>query len=105
MHPPRFGVSPGERQGDDMFEVPQALEKFIASLELTDAQADRVNHQHIELREKLRKQLSPSEPEFLSGSYSRNTAIRPLNDIDIFVVLPTSSEGPHAVLLRVRDAL
>lgn len=105
-----------------MWSVAEALERFIQSLELTKAQQDEVSRQHTMVREELRQRLK-SKTDFLSGSYSRNTAIRPLHDIDLFVVLVTaaapppppkldplfkqSAQGltPDAVLKLVRQAL
>ncbi len=99
--------------GAGMWSVREALEKFIQSLELTQKQRDAVSRQHIMVRECLRQRLK-SKMDFLSGSYSRHTAIRPLHDIDIFVVLgdagstPSASQrGPaaDAALKQVRQAL
>jgi hypothetical protein len=98
-----------------MWSVREGLEKFIQSLELTPGQREEVSRQHTMVRECLRERLR-TETDFLSGSYSRNTAIRPLHDIDIFVVLgqaasspATSSSGrglmPDAALKQVRQAL
>jgi hypothetical protein len=91
-----------------MGSVGEALEKFIQSLELTERQRDEVSRQHTMVREELRKRLK-QKTDFLSGSYSRHTAIRPLHDIDIFVVLgdvaATPSETPDEALKRVRQAL
>lgn len=91
-----------------MGSVGEALEKFIQSLELTEKQRNEVSRQHIMVREELRQRLK-QKTDFLSGSYSRHTAIRPLHDIDIFVVLgdvsSTPSETPDSALKRVRLAL
>jgi SMODS domain-containing protein len=91
-----------------MGSVGEALEKFIQSLELTERQRDEVSRQHTMVREELRKRLR-QKTDFLSGSYSRHTAIRPLHDIDIFVVLGDVSsmpaENPDMALKRVRQAL
>jgi len=73
-----------------MWSVVEALERFIQSLELTETQREEVSRQHTLVREELRRRLR-SKTDFLSGSYSRNTVIRPLHDIDLFVVL-----GPEA---------
>ncbi len=89
-----------------MWSVREGLEKFIQSLELTPGQREEVNGQHTRLRECLRQRLGTTD--FLSGSYSRNTAIRPLHDIDVFVVLGESSPGAltaDAALKRLRQAL
>lgn len=91
-----------------MFTVPEAFQKFIEKLELTDTDRKKVSDQHTLLREVLRKRLSLKN-DFLTGSYKRHTAIRPLNDVDIFVVFDDSGAAPtvtpESVLLRVRDAL
>jgi predicted nucleotidyltransferase len=101
-----------------MWSVGEALQRFIESLELTPGQKDEVSGQHTRVREALRQRLG-LKTEFLSGSYSRNTAIRPLHDIDIFIVMgvagsaprtPVGSAGgggvtPDEVLKLVRKAL
>jgi len=97
-----------------MWSVREALQKFIESLELTDLQQKEVIRQHTLVREELRKRLK-SKTDFLSGSYARRTAIRPLHDIDLFVVLgdvaphqsiaSTQASTPDAVLKQVRKAL
>ena len=65
-------------------------------------------------RDNLRKHLEGafSVSEFLiSGSFKRRTAIRPLNDIDLFVVFDSDAErqlqraAPSVVLRRVQDVL
>ncbi len=92
-----------------MMSVGEALERFISSLELTEGQRDEVSGQHTRVREELSRRLSGCEMSFLSGSYSRSTAIRPLHDIDIFTVVgrvaSTPPETPDAALKRVRQAL
>lgn len=93
-----------------MLSIAQAFEEFLKSLELTDSQREEVIRQHTVLRENLRRYLAPDyKTDFLSGSYSRNTAIRPLHDIDIFVVLEETQNKPasHTItaLQRVQQAL
>lgn len=91
-----------------MWSVREALEKFIQSLELTPKQQEEVIHQHKLVREALQRRLKLKDI-FLSGSYSRNTAIRPLHDIDLFVVLDEAASSqaitPDSVLKQVRQAL
>lgn len=93
--------------------VAEALTQFISGLELTAAQQDGVSRQHVYLREKL-TQLLTVEPQHgakLSGSYARSTAVRPLDDVDIFLVLrPTAScdpdrHSPAQALAVVKGAL
>lgn len=91
-----------------MWSVREALEKFTQSLELKPEQQEKIINQHTEVREKLRQKLGP-RTDYLSGSYSRNTAIHPLHDIDLFIVLKgvtsTPADAPEAVLKLVSDAL
>jgi hypothetical protein len=89
-----------------MWSVREGLERFIQSLELTPGQREEVSRQHTQLRECLRQRLGTTD--FLSGSYSRSTSIRPLHDIDVFVVMGESIPGAltaDAALKKVREAL
>ena len=85
-----------------MWSVPEALERFIQSLELTPAQQQAATEQHTRLRGCLRQKLGTTD--FLSGSYSRNTAIRPLHDIDVFVVMGEARWTPSGPLLQALEA-
>lgn len=69
-----------------MTKIKEAFHNFIVSLELTKKQRDDANRQHINLRTQLQQRMSV-EANFISGSYARKTAVRPLNDIDVFLVL------------------
>ena len=48
----------------------------------------------------------PQQPSFLTGSYKRNTIIRPIDDIDLYVVVHYrqhvlwSSKNGHIILSR-----
>lgn len=73
----------------------QALHLFLQDLEISDALVKKASDQHTYLRTELQKRMATRD-NFLSGSYARSTAIRPLNDIDVFVVLdPTQHGGPR----------
>jgi hypothetical protein len=100
-----------------MWSVRQAVDQFIRSLELTEKQRAEVTRQQTVVREVLCS-LLPSKGVFLSGSYSRNTAIRPLHDIDMFVLMGEVDPSPReirgaggtvvtqdSVLKQVRQAL
>lgn len=93
--------------------VRHALHAFVSSLELTTGQQEAVSRQHTFLRERL-SQLLPVDPAHgakLSGSYARSTAVRPLNDVDIFLVLSPSAQcdparhSPAQALAVVKQAL
>lgn len=92
-----------------MRTIPQAFEEFLQSLELTPKERDDAIRQHTNLRKELQDRLDVGTT-FLSGSYARSTAVRPLNDIDVFAVLKPNDEinrdaKPLAVLGKVQKAL
>ncbi|MCB9797032.1 MAG: nucleotidyltransferase [Alphaproteobacteria bacterium] len=71
-----------------------AFNAFLGSLELTPGQRQSVINQHTYLRTQLQQRMH-TVGNFLTGSYARSTAIRPLNDIDLFLVLdPAHHSGP-----------
>jgi predicted nucleotidyltransferase len=67
--------------------VTSAFEQFARALELTEAERDRASAQQNSLRDALRQTLGGVLSDRLIGSYARRTAIRPLHDIDVLVVL------------------
>ncbi len=90
--------------------VPQAFDQLIRSFELTFREQEEASRQQNVLREHLRRSLTVVH-DFLSGSYLRRTAIRPLKDLDLILVLDAAkhrglrSEPPQRTLALVRDAL
>lgn len=91
----------------------QAVHDFIALLQLTPSESEDASRQHTYLREGLsqRLDLDPNHNTFLTGSYARKTAIRPLKDIDMFCVLKRTADQhpnvltPAAALALVKEAL
>lgn len=69
-----------------MVTVSQAMNTFLSNLELADKERENAKRQRNDIRIHLEKELSVKE-FLLSGSFKRRTAIFPLNDIDLFVVL------------------
>jgi len=75
-------------------------------LELTQEESDRISKKHNWLREKLREKL-PIEDDFLTGSYARNTMIRPKDeekfDVDFFLAFNKHDYGESelADLLKI----
>lgn len=90
--------------------VPQAFDHLIRGFELTEREQNEATRQSNVLRDNLRASLAIVH-DFLSGSYRRRTAIRPLKDIDLVLVLDEvkhralRAEPPQKTLLLVRDAL
>jgi predicted nucleotidyltransferase len=94
-----------------MVAVSQAFDDFLQNLELTDAQQKKASDQQNELRDRIRKHLGGVVRDVLVGSYARKTAIRPLNDIDVFLELDLQVHGyrrsqePRHLLEDVLQAL
>lgn len=91
----------------------QAVHEFISNLELTDGERDDASRQHKNLRDGLAQklELDPDFNTFLTGSYARSTAIRPLKDIDVFCVLKCTDKfdeiqlAPAKALATIKSAL
>jgi hypothetical protein len=73
--------------------VQQAFHDFLGRLELTATEEDKVSRQQSDLRERVRQQFRGIQRDVLVGSYSRKTAVRPLNDVDVFLVLDPAVHG------------
>lgn len=68
-----------------------------SNLELTKTERERVSKKHNGLRERLREKLSV-EDDFLTGSYARNTLIKPKDpkekyDVDFFLAFSKKDYG------------
>lgn len=91
-----------------MKTVARAFEQCMQRLELVHEEASAATRQQQEVFLRMQRQLRPKEA-ILSGSYGRNTAIRPLHDIDLFLVFPSDTVPPRDpvrdVLARVLAAL
>lgn len=87
-----------------------AFDEFLRSIEIPPEQRKRADQQKNTVRSQLDGRLKLDDV-FLSGSYGRRTAIRPLHDIDLFVVLnehvhgALRSQGPSACLDLILGAL
>jgi Second Messenger Oligonucleotide or Dinucleotide Synthetase domain len=74
--------------------VAQAFDQFLRALEITEEERRLADRKKLEIRDDLQERLKP-DAVIISGSFGRRTAIRPLNDIDLFIVL---SEHIHGAL-------
>ncbi len=95
-----------------MLTITQAFEKCIQNLELTEAERANASNQQNVVRDNLQTHLGGVTRHFLSGSFSRRTAIRPLNDIDLFIILDPAVHRdvyppatPEQCLQKVQRAL
>jgi len=87
------------------------FKELASKLELTKSESDKISQKHNELREKLREKL-PVEDDFLTGSYARNTMIRPKDDkkfdVDFFLAFSQKDYGESELpdlLSMVKSAL
>ncbi|MBJ6764674.1 nucleotidyltransferase [Myxococcaceae bacterium JPH2] len=90
-----------------MLTVAQAFELFVQDLRLRDGEEREAQRQQEYVFNAMRQRLGPKE-SILSGSYGRKTAIRPLHDIDLFLIFSAGGSRravPEAMLLWVKEAL
>ena len=87
------------------------FKELAGKLELTKSESDQISRKHNILREKLREKLSV-EDDFLTGSYARNTMIRPNGDdkfdVDFFLAFSKKDYGESELpdlLSMVKNAL
>jgi hypothetical protein len=87
------------------------FDTFRKAIEPTKEEIDNVNSSHVHLRQfVLQKKLSYVKNTIITGSYKRGTIIRPLNDVDIFVILnyqPNSygTPSPQSIMDRLKNDL
>jgi len=88
------------------------FKNLLSSLELKDSERDNISNKHTALRESLREKLEV-EDDFLTGSYNRNTMIRPKDsegkfDVDFFLAFNKDDYGESELpelLKMVKNAL
>jgi hypothetical protein len=91
--------------------VASTFQLYLSSLELTDRERAEAAAQQVALRDRLRLHLAGFVDSRLVGSYRRGTAIRPLKDIDVFVVLDARQhrrdvpDAPLRLLQTIERAL
>jgi len=72
--------------------------ELLSTLNLTDKEREQISEKHLSLREKIRENL-PVEDDFLTGSYPRNTMIRPNGDdkfdVDFFLAFSNEDFGEY----------
>lgn len=92
----------------------QSISKLIEKISITDKQEENIKASVKNITTTLEKDDTLHLKEtFLDGSYERDTMIRPLDDIDIFVVLDESywkddfgvMRKPQSVLDKIKDFL
>lgn len=86
-----------------MPSLANAFNTFKDNLNIKSGKKEQVHCREKRLREALLEDPAIKEV-FISGSYARGTAIAPLNDVDLMVVLTAKPEGP-AVLKHQIESL
>ncbi len=84
---------------------------LLSTLNLTDEEREQISEKHLSLREELRERL-PVIDDFLTGSYPRNTMIRPNGDdkfdVDFFLAFSNDDFGEYELpklLSMVKEVL
>ena len=75
----------------DYLSATTILNDILAEIQVTDEEIENAIEKHSELREFLEKEFNAQS--YLSGSYKKNTGIKPLNDVDIILWIPKSESG------------
>jgi hypothetical protein len=91
-------------------EIPSYFRRYLRSIQPTRANREAAMGMHRVLRERLAADEAFAdwyEDSFLYGSYRRNTAVQPIKDVDICVLLSieTGEHTPESVVLRLRRVL
>ena len=91
-------------------ELPSHFEKFLSNIEPTYNQKNEASTGHTTLRlrlEKDEKYKDYFQDSFLSGSYGRDTAIRPIKDVDIIIIAAYSETlwRPELTLYHLKGIL
>lgn len=93
-----------------MSSVNHALQQYIENLELTKAERQEVIDQHSQVSQAIMGKVKV-QSFFLTGSYKRHTAIRPLKDVDMFFVFDQQYlvgqelNTPTVLLERIKTVL
>lgn len=85
----------------------QSIEQFISNITITDKQTTNISSAYGNLQHILVKTGNGlfAVKTFQQGSYDRDTIIRPLDDIDIFLVLNPSPYSTHGQLENSQNVL
>jgi len=91
-------------------ELPSHFQKFLSNVEPTNNQKAEASTGHAALRSRLEKDdeyKTYFQDSFLSGSYGRDTAVRPIRDVDIIIVgdYPEICWKPELALFHLRRIL
>src|SRR5688572_8966428 len=92
----------------------QNISQFIDKISVTDRQEQNIKNSNANLESNLKKDGALNiQSTFTTGSWERDTIIRPLNDVDLFAVLKREKwldehgnlKSPQAVLSKIKNHL
>jgi hypothetical protein len=88
-------------------DLSSKFEQLKKNIELTESQKRRIIGSHIHLRENHLQRLPFVSKSFLTGSYKKNTMIKPPNDVDIFVLITEDhlKVSPNSTLNKLKKYL
>ncbi|MBD2097406.1 hypothetical protein H6F90_20110 [Trichocoleus sp. FACHB-591] len=91
-------------------EIPSYFRRYLCAIQPTRSSRERAVQLHTTLTKRLSSDRHFKDwyhSSFLYGSYRRNTAIQPIKDVDVCVVLNINpnEHQPEAVVRRIRRAL
>lgn len=101
-------------QNEKMPTLLQNISQFIDKISVTDRQEENIKNSIANLESNLKKDGTLSiKLTFTTGSWERDTIIRPLNDVDLFAVLKRENwldeygnlKSPQAVLSKIKNHL
>lgn len=86
------------------------FEQFRQNIEPTAMQFEQIIGSHTHLRQNILQKLNYVSNTILTGSYKRQTLIRPLNDVDVFVILNFQPNNyntptPKSILNKLKNDL
>ncbi len=92
-----------------LMTVSEAFTKFRSNLEPTKTERSDASRRQKTIRSQVEDGMGIAD-SFLTGSYARNTAVRPLKDVDIMMVFDDTERGylrqhPQTVLDKVCEVL
>jgi len=91
-------------------DIPSYFRRYLRAIQPTRASRERAVQLHKTLRDRLAVDIHFQDwydSSFLYGSYRRNTAVQPIKDVDVCVLLgiDTGEHKPEAVVRRLRRVL
>jgi hypothetical protein len=87
--------------------IGQDFDRFFKEIEISAAEAASAQTLQREVREHLQTRVPGVRRSFSAGSFARGTAVRPLNDVDIFLELDEArypnrrADGPAQMIMQL----